>query len=266
MPGIMDFFRGAPSPAAPAAQATNNGLPPQGIPGTNPAPQQAAQTPNTAANGTVPNNTNTPTNSSPENNGAAASPLAEFGKLWESNPTPNGKGSDQMFNIDPAKLRAAAGQVDFVKNINPELFQAIEAGGAGASKALGEILNLAVQDVYAQSAMSTTKIVEAALQKQSASQDERIAALVKKNTVSDSLRNKNPAFSDPAVQPIIKALEAQLTTKFPDATTSDLQDMAVRYLESVGATFAAKPAVDTTKASNKTDEVDWDVFLRGSVG
>jgi len=260
MSGIMSMFSNimgsgnqAPAPAAaPGAQAAPST--PGSIPAT--APNTGAANANTAPNGTIPGNENS--NPAPE-----ATPLDQFADLWKNEPTdPNAPKPAGIFgNVDPKKFMEAAGKIDFTKVVTPEQLQAISQGGEGAMGAFAAALNSVAQTTYAQSAFASTKIVEQALAR---AKDSFIAELpqhIKKQTVSENLRNESPVFQNPAVQPIISALEAQLTVKYPAASAGEITQMAKQYVEALGTSFAPKPAATSGNPGSK-EETDWSSFLQ----
>jgi len=223
----------APAPAAPAQE--------QAAPGNIPAAPAVAATPE---------------------NPSAPEPLAEFKDLWAPTENPAVPNASLFSGIDPNKIMEAAKGTDFTKLITQESLQAIGQGGDAAMAAFSQSLNQVAQGVYAQSAMATTKIVEAALAKQRESLVSELPGLYKKHAVSDALRSDNPVFNNPAVQPIIAALEAQLSLKYPQATTS-VRTQAQKYVEALGGalnpTTANQPNPATTQA--KANEPDWSTFL-----
>jgi hypothetical protein len=245
--GILDIFGSAkPAPAAPAPTTPGN------IPATA-APSAPAQ-PNTAPNGTVPAQ---PVTAAP----ADTTPLADFKDIWQTAPVdPNApaKPASVFGDVDPKKFMEAAGKIDFSKAVTPEQLQAIAAGGEGAMKAFAESMNKVAQGVYAQSAFASTKIVENALAKSRESFLSELPTHIKQQQVSSTLRDSNPIFSNPAVQPIISALEVQMTQKYPNATATEITNMAKQYVEQLGAAFVPKPA---EAPGSKDSGTDWEKFL-----
>ena len=244
--GILDIFSAPKQPAAPAPATPGN------IP-ANAAPS-APTAPNTAPNGaTPPNATDAPV--------TEATPLDSFKDIWQTAPVdPNAptKPNGVFGDVDPKRFMEAAGKIDFSKAVTPEQLQAISAGGDGAMRAFAESMNKVAQGVYAQSAFASTKIVENALAK---SRENFLAELpqhIKQQQVSTTLRDSNPIFSNPAVQPIISALEIQMTQKYPNATPTEITNMAKQYVEALGTAFTPKPAASASKDSEGTD---WEKFL-----
>lgn len=246
------FGSSSPAPAAPAAPANAAGTP-GNIPPNTPVTGQAGN--GAAPNGTIPQGTDT-------SNTPAATPLDQFADLWKNEPTdPNAQVQAGVFgNVDPKKFMEAAGKIDFAKVVTPDQLTAIGQGGEAAVTAFASAMNSVAQSVYAQSAFATTKLVDQALAK---AKDGFMADLpqhIKRQTVTDNLRIENPIFSNPAVQPIISALEQQMTVKFPNATAPEITAMAKQYVEALGTSLAPKPVSTQTKGGVKADE-DWSGFL-----
>jgi hypothetical protein len=254
--GIMDFFTGGgnnqnqnqPQQNQPQQNQQNQQQTPGNIPQNSPTNSPADG--NTAANGLVPPNTDK----------SSESPLDQYADLWKNDPSSGDATPPGVFgNVDPQKFMEAAARVDFSKSIPQEQLQAIAAGGEGAMQAFASALNTVSQNVYAQSAFASTKIVEQAMARAKESFMSELPQHIKKQSVSDSLRAENPIFLNPAVQPIISALEAQLTVKFPNASASELQTMAKQYVEALGTSFAPKPK-ENPQTSGRA-ETDWNSFL-----
>lgn len=232
---IMDKLFGTPAPKQEPAQAaapTPGNIPPE------------------SANATTPGNSVVPA--------AAESPLDQFSDLWK--PVENQNANSNLLNFDPTKVMEAASKVDFSRVVTPEVMQKIASGGEEGVKAMMNAMNSMSQTVYANSAAATAKIVEQAVSKAREQFQSELPSLIKRHNVSDSLREENPAFSHPAAQPILSALEHQLTQKHPNATSTELRDMAKQYLSSFAS--AANPqAPKETEKSGKAGEFDWSTFL-----
>ena len=188
-----------------------------------------------------------------------ASPLDEFKSLWEPSATPTVDGTlpANMFSgTDPVKMLEAARKVDFAKSIPADVLSKITAGGPDAAAAFMAALNDVSQRSYAQSSFASTKIVEAALAKFQEGIDSRLPGQIKKQQVSDSLRESNPALMHPAAAPIMEAMQAQLSVKYPNATVAELQGMASQYLT------AFNTAANPVKAEKVSASEDWGTFFK----
>lgn len=248
------LFGGNPAPApAPSTPPTGTTNPGQPLPGT-------AASAGTAPNGVVPANAPAP-NPSPSPAPGPATPLDGFKDLWQTPTNPNPEEPASLFgNVDPQKLMESARKVDFAKTLSAENLQKIQAGGQEAVAALAESLNSVAQSVYAQSALATTKIVEQALTKQQEQFDARLPTMVKRFSANENLLANNPLLSNPAIQPLVGALQEQLVRKNPNATSTEIQQQVNDYFAALGNTFAPKPAEAPNAGKAKPSE-DWEKFL-----
>jgi hypothetical protein len=236
--GLQNIFGGNSAPVVGAAPAA------AGSPGSIP---EGAGT--TGANTTVP-----ATEAEP------AAPLADFAKLWERNASDTTQ-QPVIGAVDPKKLMEAAQKTDFAKAIPKDTMAKIQAGGQEGQEAFAQAMNLVTQTVYANSAMATAKIVEQALAKQQSNFEAKLPQIIKQHQLSDTLRSENPVFSNPAVKPLINAMEHQLATKFPDASASELTAMAKQYVEGLGAVFAPKAEQTPAEKSAAAKEIDWSALF-----
>lgn len=242
--GIFDTVFGG-SKAAPANNASAASTPTT-QPQTPTTPGQPAQQVTQPA---------TPGNNQPA---APESPLDQYTKLWDNTDTPTPPNASQLFNIDQGKLVEAVKQMNFTPQISADTLQAIQQGGDAAVQAFAASLNQTAQATYAQSVLAATKIVEQALDKAQKSYDQRIPQIVKQFQVSDNLRTENPALSNPAVQPLITAMEQQFTQKFPNASASEITTMAKNYIATVADVFKPQQQQQQEKQDyNGTDFSAW---------
>lgn len=238
------------APTMPGQLQTAGAQPAQPTPGNIPAGGGATN----PSNPTVPAGPNT-------TDSAAASPLAQFGDLWKPVNNPATSTEPLFGNVDPKKLMEAAQKTNFAQLITTEQQQAIAAGGEGAVQAFSQAMNLVAQNVFAQSALASTKIVDEALARQQEKFKAMLPSLVKQHTLADNLRNDNPIFKDPAVQPLIAAMEHQLAAKHPNATATELTDLAKQYVAGLGAVFNPALKADSNATTAKSGEEDWSLFL-----
>lgn len=258
MSAVQQLFGGAGANPQPMA---NPNIPPNpnnpmqtmqpgvGLPGT-------VQNVNTAANGVIP----APT--LPDPNAAPQSPMDAFKDIWQTPETPPGSEPKSMFaNMDPKKVLESARRQEFAKTLPPELIAKIQAGGADGMVALMAAMDHTSQNVYAQSAMATAKIVEQALAKQASDFQSQLPSLVRKLSANESLRTDNPILNNPAVQPLVGALTEQFQRKNPNASSQEIQQQVNGYFDMLGNVFAPKPVL-TPEAKRAADgATDWDKFL-----
>lgn len=243
---IMSLFKGTPAPTTPTPPNNN--------------PTGAAQ-PGQPLPGVDPNNPTAPAGTPAPAPAPAVkdeSPFAGMADIWQ---TPANPQADEPIvpTVDPKKLMEAAGQVDFTKALTPETLAQIQAGGEQATKALLQSLNSVAQTVYANSAFATTKIVEQALSRQADQFNKNLPTQIRKLSANENLLSENPLLSNPAVQPLVGALQEQLVRKNPNATAAEIQSQINNYFGALGKAFNPdKPA----EAKGAKKEEDWSAFFQ----
>lgn len=268
---LMDIFRGFAS----ATPAVGQGTPPQPVANGN---QQASQqgspqlvTPQPSnPNATVPN-ANTPQSDGsvaaiPPAGQGSASPLANFAKLWETDPNAKpASPTSPSLNFDPAKLLEAAKNVDFAGSIPQEIREKIKTGD---EQAIMHAMNQVGQLAYAQAIGATSKITEAALQKQSDTLlKEHLPNMIREHLVRQSNVQDNPLLSDPAAAPVVQMITNQVTQQYPHASPQEvtrhvndmLNGMAQLVVGKSGGTITPKPATSTLQPTT-----DWDKYFATS--
>lgn len=251
---LMNSGAAPAAPAAPAATAAPSGGPGNGT------------VPNPANSGTTTPNSADPAALRAGKTGEGESPLANFNELWKIDDK-NKQGEISLsptFNIEPAKLAEAAKTLDFAKVVSPEVM-AKALGGDSAS--LAAALNAVTQAAYTHSAVSTAKIVEAALAKQAQQFQQFLPNEVRRLQVSEQVRSDNPIFNNPAVAPMLDMLKDQLTAKFPAAPAAEISAQAQQFLsEFAKAVVTAGGGSITEKAAEGTGaakgaDYDWGNFF-----
>lgn len=249
---IMDMFKSFTGAApqqqqqAPAGTGMPGNIPPAAA-GTNPTnPTVPATDASGAAVGT--------------NSPVVAAPMAEFADLWKPSETnSNDSAAGILGNIDPAKVMEVAGKTDFSKVVTQDTMQKISAGGPEAMEAMMEAMNKMAQTVYGQAAIASSKIVEQASTKMEERFATKMQSEMRRNTVSENLRNENPIFNNPAVAPLISAMEQQFTVKYPQASAKEITEMAKNYISGIGSAFSPQTASQSESSVAAKD--DWSKFL-----
>lgn len=250
----MDLFRSAPvAPAIPApngnpSQVANPG---QNLPGTQASPQ-------TANNGIVPAQSPAPAPAEK----AEPTPMEGFKDIWQTVKTEDGVPASEMFaNLDPKKVMESAQKVDFTKTLTPEILAKAAAGGQEGIAALVSAMNSVAQSGYAQNAIATTKIVQQALKKQKEEFDAQLPTMVRKLSANENILAENPLFNNPAIQPLVGALQEQLVRKNPNATSKEIQTQVGDFFTQLGQNFAPPSKADKEAKSKSGREEDWSAFL-----
>lgn len=241
-----------PQVAAPAQQPQAAPAQPGNLPATPPATNPVA-TNGTANNGVVPNNNAT--------DPAAKSGLDAFADIWQANPNAGQQGQP-LFNVSQEKMMEAARKQNFVNGIDPQLLEKAAAGGQEGVQALMQVINLATQNAYAQSAFAGTKLIEGALDKSQFARVSDLDTRFKSLSVSNNLQAENPIFTNPAAKPMLDAIQSQLLVKYPNATPNELTNMAKTYLnEFVTAANAPQAQQQQQQQAKAKQGDDWSTFF-----
>ena len=249
MSGIMSKIFGQPQqPAAPAQPATP-------APGAaNPANLATQSNTATADNGMVPA-------------GSDKSPLDVFADLWKPVEVKEGQVAkpalgDPYITFDQNKIHEAARKIDFTQGIPADIISKAAAGGEDGVRALLDAVNQVARTVQAQGSLTSANIAESSLQKAGSRFSSLVPDLVRSNCISDAIRTDNPIFSNPAAAPMLKMFEQQLITKYPDATSAQITELAKNYMTSFAESINPKQPAPDNKGQITGDNVDWESFFQ----
>ncbi len=219
---------------------------------TNPQPAGTHQSNGTAPNGVVPADGNQP--------GIEVSPLDKYKAIWETPTVDPSKQTQEPQGVTPEKMMEAAAKVDFTKVVDRETVAKIAAGGDGAVEALLAVINKTSQTVYGQSSVVAQKLVDRAVEQATEAFTAKLPGLVRQQSLKESLLQDNPAFKDPAVAPIVEALQQQFAQKYPNASAADLKQMAQEYFAGAAQVMSPQKPTKSSTAASK-DDVDWDSWV-----
>lgn len=247
---FSNIFGGQPNGAQgqPPAPASTSNNPAQNQPPANPASSAV-----TAPNGVVPPGGD----KKPEE-----SPTAKFATLWEPNKTDEPKPGEQPQGLTPEKMLEAASKVDFTKALNRELVEKLQAGGTDAVQATLALMNQTAQQVYGQSVVVSQKLVEKAIAEARQEFASQVPGMMKRQSAQEALVQSNPAFKDPAVAPVVAAVQQQLQQKYPNATSAEIAELAQDYFKNAAGVFAGKPPESATKPTGAEADFDWEGWIQ----
>lgn len=231
-------FSGQQRPAAPAPGAAPAApAPPPGAPGSSLQASPAAD----------PNKPN--------------SPLDPFKDMWKTAPVdpkapPADPFSVPMFQTDPTKIQEAAGQVDFLGQIPPEMLQKAMAGND--PQAFLAVINAVGQKSLATALHLSTMTTEQAGQKIGQRFNTALPGRFKDLQVN-AQQPTNPALSHPAAQPILEMARNQIKMMNPDFSPEQIQKEAESYLMGLTQAMTSNdPAMVQQQQANKHAETNWD--------
>lgn len=272
---LMDVFRGF---AGGTSQQQQNPTPPQNpnqppnpnlvapvqqtpAPSPGPGPQQVA-------NPTVPTPGATATPASPIPGiplpaEGAKSPLDNFANLWDAPKEPTAPVPlAPSMAIPPEKLQEFSKGIDFTKTISPE---ALANASKGDAAALAAVINAGGQAGFAHAIGATTKLIEAALERQAITfRDTVLPAALKAAQVTTAVRGDNDLFQHPAVAPVFSLLEKQVAAQYPTATPAQISDYTKNWFDQLTDAAVAQrggtitmPVTPTPGSSAVRQETDF---------
>lgn len=229
--------------------------------------QQPNQT--TQPNNTTPANTGTdpaagftsPANSDNgvQQQGSALDRMQDF---WKTDDTSKPTGPQPVFNLTPEKLSEIAMATDFSKQLPAEMIQKAQSGDPTAMAAL---LNTSAQLGFKASLDATTKMINAAFaQREESFKNDVLPNLVNQHFKSAAIEEANPIFKHPAAEPMLKGLRQQILSKFPNASASEVSQLAGEMLQEFASSISSGTSIPGGNKNTKKPndgEVDWATFL-----
>lgn len=226
-----------------------------------PAPAPAATAPATAAPNTTPA---ADPFALPATQDPAKSPAPEFNKLWEPIAAPAADPNAPKAPTNEDKMKStieAARQIDFTKVIPADTMAKIGAGGPEAQVAFAEAINLVNQATFAQSSFAANQMMEQAIATAKQEFQKEIPAIIRQHNIRDMLQGEDARYQDPEIAPILKAIDQQITLKFPDATGAQINTLRSQYLDRFTGKIAPKQDVIPPKDPRNGDVEDWDALM-----
>lgn len=257
---IMDIIRGF-NQGTPQANGPQT-VPPNSNGSPGPQPGNATVTNTQVIEGTQNSNPTIPGSDLKTSDGShpafpavedGKSPLDSYADLWQ--PLKDAKPAPSImptFTMDPAKIREVAGKVDFTREIKPEDMANALKGDAAA---FANVINQAAQAGFAHSTMATGTIVRDALKQQAETfYKDVMPDMFKRNAISNSVNETNPAFSNPAMAPIVKAVEQQVIAKYPQASPAEITKHAQTILAGMSEAVITGSGRQVVDPKSQTDQ------------
>lgn len=227
-----------------------SGNKPQNPQGPQPQQNNVGGSPHVQNNPTVPNASNSPQQIPTTENPTPESPVAKFGDLWKMEPTQTNQAPN--FRIDPSQLQQVTSRMDFSQSVSRDDLAKISAGGQEAVDALMNVLNTVGRNVFSNAAQFSSHMTEQGYSTAQQVLDKSLPNLVKKQQTQNELFQANPKLRDPALQPLVLAIQGQIQAKFPNATPSEVNSMANQYFtEVVSKSFAPEQSSDPKAQQNE---------------
>lgn len=186
--------------------------------------------------------------------------LDEFTPLWQNDPNmqrPVDPMAAPLFQTDPAKIAAAAGKMDLVGAIDPDLMTKAMSGQD--PNAFANVLNQVAQRTLATSAQLNAATIEQATSRNNARISDSLPGRVKQIQL-DALQADNPALQHPASQPLLQLVRAQVQMKNPGMSAVEINQQAERAL--LGFANQVVTAPQEAAIQQATAGTDWDTWAQ----
>jgi len=189
------------------------------------------------------------------------SPLAQFKDLWETDPKKSGdKEAAPDYSLKSEDVMKVVAKQDFTKNLTPEQVAAIQEGGEAGVAATIALVNGAVQQAVTTSTLISNQLSQQMVNQAVQDSQDKIPGILRSNLTSAHLKDTNPLFSNPAVTPVMEAVQSQLLEKYPDFTPQRVNELTENFVMALAeeVNSGAKDAIN----NNAGGEVDWDAFMK----
>jgi hypothetical protein len=188
-------------------------------------------------------------------------PQEMFADLWKAPETPPNATTQPVDPFNYQTFHDTASKVSLLNSIPQDLKSQIESGGPEAMQALQKVMEVMGQNVFAQSAFTSTKIAQNLVDQAKQAFLSELPNILKTHTAKETLFTKNPALNNPALKPLFEAVQQQFATKHRDASPTELNKMVEEYFTQV-VIPATMPATQQQQAPKQSQEVDWNKFLQ----
>lgn len=199
----------------------------------NPAPQQQQQPQQTNPQQQDPlkmQQPNPSNNPDPNNPNPNNPPSDIFANLWDNTPEDpnNPKQTNSIYgNVNLEQVMKSAGNLDFTKNIDPELIQAATSGDVNA---LLQIINQVGQQSYANSLLGGMRVFDQGAEARFNSFNNELPSLINQHTTFNQTRELSPLASNPSTKPVYDMISKQIINKNPNATQKEINDTVMQYV------------------------------------
>lgn len=189
-------------------------------------------------------------------------PLAAFSELWSNDPNAapvvDSLKAPLFANMDETKFQEAVSGMNFTNSIDPALVAKAQSGDTAAFL---EAINQAGRAGFSANMKTTMAMVEQALAKRTGDLTASLPGAVKNLQLRDGLDAVNPAFTNPALKPMVEAAQARIASKFPKASVAEIQKMTNDYMTTAAQLLNPQVAEAATTKGGKTDSFDWGEFF-----
>lgn len=148
-----------------------------------------------------------------------------------------------LINVDAAKLKEAAGKMNFAAGINGELLQKAMSGQD--PQAFMQVLNAVAQNGFFAAMQANANVVQTAFNKHTERFEAALPDRIRSTQISQT-QAKHPALNHPAAAPMVAALKSQIATTNPHLSPDRVSEMAENYVIAM--------ATDINNVNSKTND------------
>lgn len=141
--------------------------------------------------------------------------------------------SEFAFQFKPEDIQKNARQIDFTKGMPQDILEAALKGGPEGAAAMMKAMNFVGQQAFINGSIASARITEAGVRNAGVQMENNLSGAIKRETTSNMLREDNPLFNSPAVQPIVAMLEQQASAKYPTASPQQITEHVRKYFTTV---------------------------------
>lgn len=198
----------------------------------------------------------------PGQGAAPADPMAAWAEMFKPATASVAAGdvkvpaAPDLWNVNPEQLAKAAQGINLSSVVPQELMQKALGGDAASFM---EVINKSSQMTFMMAYQAAMQGVKPAMDARFDAFSKEMPSTFKQLSVDATLQG-DPLLSNPAMQPVVSSVRAQILAKHPDATPQQIQQAISEYLKSVGISMAPPSAAANIKQGS-SKEVDWDNFL-----
>lgn len=182
----------------------------------------------------------------------AATPLGEYGDLWQAPPVPEGAAQptldDPFLQVDAGKVRELLATKNYLPG-SPESVALLQKGMQGDVQAMQEFLADFGRNIAMDAALTNAHVAERIARTGVSRLKDTIPQHVRSLTSADALYSSNPTLNNPALKPMIEGVRAQFEAKNPTATPNQIAEMTMKYVNDIAAVF--NPTAATTAATQQ---------------
>jgi len=228
------------------AQNNQSQQQPGGGQGPNSPAQQSVQ-------GTQPNGNPTP-NSNVNGSNQAVDPMAAYATMFTNDPNKQGEAAPS-FSIDGKVLDTVTGQLDFTKNVPPDLMQ--KAMG-GDMKSFMDIMNHVGREAYRNSLTHSSAMTDKFVGMREEYNGKRLPSLVREELTMGEITGGAGTQS-----PIVRQQLVEIAKKYqaanPDASPQQVAAAAKQYVADLYG--ALNPNANQPQQNTQNQAVDWDKYF-----